>query len=662
MRIIRTSGSTNFRKAEDSISEDIIYCDSGCVFAYDGKTITLRRYSDLEQNPPTFKYQGKTYQQYKGRKEDEYRYANQNDSSDEYSIPDIFKSFFRYGRLPADDFSEFFVGQDETDRNDRFLALCNIEKNVKIRLPVESYSGKIVGSFIYVFERNKNNLVKLDFGGNIVWEYLFDFKKTKGSSPFISKNPIVLENELIVYFGPEITNDVIGSKINEFSAIRGVVASLNLSDGSLIWKQELEFGASSLLKHADRLYICAGYSIYAIKISDGKIIAKRELDINPHFVIGAFSSPKLYVDDNYIFVSSPLDRRLIVLASDTLDVVADQAMPQKELIGEFQYKSSVTGRYYFDAISTGTAVPKFISLEVDPRNVYEPIEYDSLPEHSIEMIDSKTSERGKELLISMSNASVSDVIRFGEVIVRDETDRYSFNYMKRTQGDRAFVPVKEFNGIVRFKVINCIDDGCLETHLDTMEKRFNSWTKTEGYYAASDNRKLVTLITETESRKTVRDRLEDTEHVFTNADLNDYICDLENGNCHFLEDQKNSELLRKRCEQVLEKETSAQAHYLLGLYYLTSENTEAAKEHRIKAARLGYCPAIIDLAYQSNFDDFEVLGLLKAMSDSGENLGSAQDNFDDRLAQLPEADKKKVRDHSVAIRENINELGLTFSW
>jgi len=142
-----------------------------------------------------------------------------------------------------------------------------------------------------------------------------------------------------------------------------------------------------------------------------------------------------------------------------------------------------------------------------------------------------------------------------------------------------------------------------------------------------------------------------------------YSAALEDGDVDFFDDPVLLENMRTKCLAILDEGVSANAHYLLGVYHSLKGETDQANIEWLKAAYLGHCPAIID--YSSRADDgmsIEILGIVKAMNNAGEHLGSAQEDFNDSLSELSPEDQEKVNCIAKKVKESMELYELSFQW
>lgn len=119
-----------------------------------------------------------------------------------------------------------------------------------------------------------------------------------------------------------------------------------------------------------------------------------------------------------------------------------------------------------------------------------------------------------------------------------------------------------------------------------------------------------------------------------------YSAAMEDGDVEFFNDPDLLEDMRKKC----------------------LAETDKANSERLKAAYLGHCPAIID--YSSQADDgmsIEILGIVRAMNNAGEHLGSAQEDFDDSLSGLS-PDDEEINSIAIKVKESMELYGLSFQW
>lgn len=127
----------------------------------------------------------------------------------------------------------------------------------------------------------------------------------------------------------------------------------------------------------------------------------------------------------------------------------------------------------------------------------EELEFEEEPDTGIHLRASPDYVNENELVINLRSESLDDALRFGEIYTRDETQRYSYNYMKMIFQDRPFMPEKKFNGVIRYVYSGCsmATDIVIE-HLRVMEKRFEKWNAKAGFYSCVDRNKLTRLIAE----------------------------------------------------------------------------------------------------------------------------------------------------------------------
>ncbi|AGX86218.1 hypothetical protein [Candidatus Symbiobacter mobilis] len=142
-----------------------------------------------------------------------------------------------------------------------------------------------------------------------------------------------------------------------------------------------------------------------------------------------------------------------------------------------------------------------------------------------------------------------------------------------------------------------------------------------------------------------------------------YTAALEDGDDEFLNDSAALEDMRNKCLAILDEGVSANAHYLLGVYHILKGETDKANGERLKAAYLGHCAAVIDYSSQAKDGiSIEILGIVKAMNNAGEHLGSAQEDFDDSLSQLSPEGEEKVNSIAKKVKESMEQYGLGFQW
>ncbi|PCK06019.1 MAG: hypothetical protein COA42_17640 [Alteromonadaceae bacterium] len=147
----------------------------------------------------------------------------------------------------------------------------------------------------------------------------------------------------------------------------------------------------------------------------------------------------------------------------------------------------------------------------------------------------------------------------------------------------------------------------------------------------------------------------------TESELVDYIVMLESGDAKPFSNPSFLEEMRKKCIAVINDGFSSEAHYLLGIYHIQKGENEKARVERLKAAYLGHCVAAMDYASQSDdYDSVEILGIVKAMNEAGEDLDSAQEDFDYYLSCMSEDKEKAVNKVARAVVASMKEKGLSF--
>lgn len=147
------------------------------------------------------------------------------------------------------------------------------------------------------------------------------------------------------------------------------------------------------------------------------------------------------------------------------------------------------------------------------------------------------------------------------------------------------------------------------------------------------------------------------------SDLMVYTAALEDGDVEFFDDSVALENMRKKCLAILDEGVSANAHYLLGIYHILKGETDKANAERLKAAYLGHCTAVIDYSSQAKDGmSIEILGIVKAMNNAGEHLGSAQEDFDDSLSRLTKEGEEQVNSIAKKMKEAMEQYGLGFQW
>lgn len=491
MKIISTSGSFSLHRNPLESGREYIFCDSGCIYNWESSQLQISHYSATSGKGRYFSFQNNTYQEVIDLKTKEQTYTNIKDDDDIYKIDDAYKPFFEYGP-PTTNLDEYFVAHVFSEDFESCLYLCNISTKHKVRLPVKSVTGEIYQNSVFVLDKRNSNFTKLGFDGDILWSYDFDFR---ASSPQISNNANSEDKDIFLFYGSrskESEPDKYGMK---FKSKGGLLLALNRSTGDENWSTELADGLFDIETGADYLYILSGSNLLLISKNSGEIYRNIELGFDPYYHVGAFSQPTFFIDDTYIFISSPRDERFVIIDKVTLDIKEDIKLPAGCIVGKYDFTSSVSGKYYFRMLVNLRDVSNSPALEVDRNNIHSDITLEEEPEHIIKMVES--TESGKEVRIEINNSTIDNVIRFGEIYAQDEAHRYSHNYIGRSFVGREFTPELEFNGIIRLRVVNCIGSiDKIEEYLRTMEERFDQWNDSQGCYSCVDKNQLTKLITE----------------------------------------------------------------------------------------------------------------------------------------------------------------------
>lgn len=137
---------------------------------------------------------------------------------------------------------------------------------------------------------------------------------------------------------------------------------------------------------------------------------------------------------------------------------------------------------------------------------------------------------------------------------------------------------------------------------------------------------------------------------------------LEEGNLDGLLQLDKDHLYQLATELSISK-PSPHAHYLLALYYgVFEESIEKSMEQRLKAARLGHGASVVDYLEYDQFSSSEILGIAKAMIDSGLDLASSQEDFDDELTIFDGDKLSEIDNISIKVKQDLKEKGLSFFW
>jgi hypothetical protein len=99
------------------------------------------------------------------------------------------------------------------------------------------------------------------------------------------------------------------------------------------------------------------------------------------------------------------------------------------------------------------------------------------------------------------------------------------------------------------------------------------------------------------------------------------------------------------------------------VYHILKGEIDKANGERLKAAYLGHFAAVIDYSSQAkDCTSIEILGIVKAMNNAGEHLGSAQEDFDSSLSQLSPKEEEKVNSITNEVKASMEQYGLGFKW
>ena len=493
MKILSTCSSFSLQSNPLEPDNEYILCDSGCIYKWQSNQLQLSHYSSTLGKGKYFSCQNRTYQEIIDINTKEKKYSNIQDDDDIYKVDYLFESFFEYGP-PTTNLDDYFVGHEFSEDFESCLYLCNVSTKKKVRLFVDSVTGEIRENNVFAFDEENRNFTKLEENGKILWNYSFDFDITS-SAPFISNNPILEDKNVFLFYGSRSKENEPDKYGMKFRPKGGLLLLLDSDTGNEKWQVELEDGLFDVETGADYLYLLSGSNLLLVNKTNGDIAKNIELGFDPYYHIGGFSQPNLFIDDTYVFISSPRDERFVIIDKITLDIIRDIKLPAGCRVDRHDFTSSVSGKYYFRMMINRWDASNSPVLEVDINNINSDITFEEEPEHLIEL--GELSEVGREVRIEINNSTLDNVIRFGEIYAQDEAHRYSHNYIGRSFSDRKFTPELEFNGIIRLRVSNCIGSiDKIEEYLRTMEERFEQWNDSEGCYSCIDKNQLTKLITE----------------------------------------------------------------------------------------------------------------------------------------------------------------------
>lgn len=480
MKIMSTCGSFSFKNLMSK--NEYIHCDGGCIYEKEGESLKLIHYSSETHKGDCLSSKGNVFQ-----KINDIGYVNVEDDKHTLQINDEFKVFFKYSS-PIKNLEEFFIDYDDA------LYLCNIDQEIKLKLPVEAYTAQINKEKIYALDEINKKLTKLSFDGNIEWEYSFNFDVAY-NKPFIYKNPLFSSESVFAYFGSKSCEEINDKAEKLFRPKGGILVSMNIISGEKEWELELDDGLFNFEVFDNYLCFVGGSNLFFIDQISGALEKQLNLNLDPYFHIGGFSQPSIFVDEIYLFISSPRDERLIIIDRKKLDVCRDVKMPNGCRVDSLSHISPDSKKYYFSASTYRWDVYNHPVLEIDKDNIFSDVSFESEPEFEIGLEDSNVE--GKEVVIEVKHSRIDDVIRFGEIYTRDEAHRYSYNYTGRSYIGREFSPEPQFNGVIRLRVKSCpSSDDIIKNQLAIMEERFKNWNSSEGCYSCIDNKKLTCLVTE----------------------------------------------------------------------------------------------------------------------------------------------------------------------
>lgn len=369
------------------------------------------------------------------------------------------------------------------------LAVLNCELECFIYKEVRSISDTLINGFVYGFDVNNKNVFKFDINLKAVWVYEPSFDCLR------AKTPILIDNRVVIFIGPKLESRQLIKGRGQYTCSGGVLVGLNDADGSLAWERDMPNAVDNYQLVDDILYVASLNEILLINPDDGELI--NTIDTETSVPFDRNLGPSVYVDSSFIYYSHYDDAVILIYDVNTLALLRRIELPGGYYARGHNFHDEVSGKQYFTLANRTQYVAQGPVLEIDPQNLDEELEFEQEPDTDIQLKTSPENPDEKELVIKLTSESLDDALRFGEIYTRDEAQRYSYNYTDMTFQDRPFTPEKNFNGVIRFIYSGCCKDSdTVNAHLRVMEKRFEKWNESEGFFSCVDKHKPTRLVAE----------------------------------------------------------------------------------------------------------------------------------------------------------------------
>lgn len=259
------------------------------------------------------------------------------------------------------------------------------------------------------------------------------------------------------------------------------IAAYKKIDGSLVWKQILDIEPHSSTLVGDKVYIAMGTQMIVLDANTGEIILNEPHGFhnNTHHSVYPFK--------NYLCAFSKPDSSIRVFTPDGKSLIQDVELPSPYAPLAKCQPLEHEGKLYQvlgpNNISLAGACGGLLIMSESDDGQEPVVEVEERPYHSVMTAENDKGEH--EIVITMSHDDLEDVLRFGEIILKQTA------YLKGQQMYPAETRDKKHNGLISFYVDPSRLPKDAGEKIEQMGQEVEEWLKTHDILSGDGKRNIT---------------------------------------------------------------------------------------------------------------------------------------------------------------------------
>ncbi len=475
-----------------------------------------------------------------------------------------------------------------------------------------------------------------------------------------SRTPTDIGSGVLLNIGSRVSEQTYTDGVTKNTPKEGVIACFDITNGQVLWERILEYAVDDIMFHKQKVFVSSYTYIYVLSPDTGDIIHQIHTPVTRKVWLPVHG-PELHIDGDYLFFPSNEDNCLLVYHLSTYELVQRIDFPEYWAPISFHFKDPCTGDLYFNLMLGVQGAPykdRNALLQLNPKDIATPIEIEQCPNLTVALRPAPDDASKEELWVEIHTPSLDDALRFGEWHIQNEA------YIQGYSQPYHCEPNPKFNGEVHFKYSGADQSPeVIQEMLTRLCRRFNEWVDDFCVFGGDSNGYECCLTAEYGDWRCSLEKNDlPPPQEGDMSDVARCMVALESGDSEHI----NTEAFQQYAYQVamteLERGESAQAHYLAGSILGLLKRQDEANEHMLKAAYLGSIEGAAEYACRLNLQGAEVLGMLKSIIDTGENIGSVKEDYDSIMEELSDKALSEVDTAAKAFAQKLENNGAVWHW